>query len=83
MDEFHKNLSNFVHDWCEAEAQKRRASEYRAQLEKEIIWVELKIQDLEKQLEKRPSVIKQINDLKRQIHEKEVNLAFNPIFEKR
>ena len=41
----------------------------------EIIWCKKKIEELKLQLDKKPSVVKQINDLKRQIKEKELHLT--------
>ena len=49
---------------------------YTANFPHEIQWCKNKIAELEKQLEKKPSTIKQINDLKRQIKEKELAMTF-------
>jgi hypothetical protein len=58
----------------------RDISMKRSQMEHEIVWCQNAIKKLEELLVKRPSKIKEINTLKRQIREKELKLAFDPMY---
>jgi hypothetical protein len=49
----------------------------RRQIQVEIDWLKNKIATLTPLMARKPSVIRQVNDLKRQITEREVSLAFN------
>jgi wobble nucleotide-excising tRNase len=77
-DDFLNGMKNFVNGWCEREARIRRANEGRRRCVHEIGWMQNKISELEKKLVNRPSTIKEINNLKHQIREHEVKLAFDP-----
>ena len=62
--------------WYHAEQSKRYRAQVAAQYECEIEWTKRKIEELTPLLSKRPSTIRQINDLKRQIRERELMIAF-------
>jgi hypothetical protein len=49
----------------------------RDQIRHEIEWIESKIASLVPLMARKPSVITQINDLRRQVKEREVSLAFD------
>jgi hypothetical protein len=79
-DEFRDNLSKFVHAYVDREEKKRNAEEAQKRAESEIKWCQAAIVKLEALLDKKPSKIKEINNLKRQIREKELKLAFDPTY---
>lgn len=73
-----KSLQDFVQAWCKGEDDKRRVSANIIRAEREIKWLEDKIAELEKLLEKKPSKIKEIKTLQHQMRERELHLAFDP-----
>jgi predicted nucleic acid-binding Zn-ribbon protein len=75
-NDFIADLTAFVQAWVAAEDKKRRYDERMRSLEAEIVWLQKRINELEPMLTKRPSTIRQINDLKHQLRQHELDIAF-------
>jgi hypothetical protein len=79
--DFLVGMKNFVDVWCAESDHRKRAEENVRQAEREIIWIQNRIQELELLRLRRPSVQTQIRDLKRQIREREVKIAFDDSYD--
>lgn len=79
-EDYNSEMASWVKAWIEDESRQREIPRRRAQLEHEIEWCEKAIAKLEQLLVKKPSKAHEINDLKRQIRQKQVTLAFDPSY---
>jgi hypothetical protein len=79
-EDFNSDVKGFVDAWAKDSAFKQRAEQNSRQAEHEIEWCQNAIKKLEELLIRKPSKIKEITQLKHQIREKEIKLAFDPTY---
>ena len=76
--EFKKGLRSFIDAYAKKNRKEIEIPRNRAQMEHEIEWCQNAIKKLEELLVKKPSKRREIEQLKHQIREKELKLAFDP-----
>jgi hypothetical protein len=76
-NEFNAGMKEFVDGRISAENRKRRNEDGIRRCEHEIVWMQKRIDELSLKLERKPSVIKEINNLKHQIRHAELMIAFD------